>query len=274
VRVAAGLVVGVLCLAPHEGRTATPRPRPEVPFFGAVMNDPSTDRMIRRVFRILRRRYKDFAHFNKNDVLGNLIFVICSVRATEPVYRRVYDKLRARYPDAGALGAASVASIAALIKDSGRQRQKATAIRTAVRLALSTFGRADLEGLHGYTDADCQQFLMRIPWVGLKVARCIMMIPLNRSVFPVDTHVWRVCLRLGWIKQNGVKAFCSNAEMEELQALIPKNIRKSLHVNMISLGREFCHSGRPLCDKCPLRAICRTGAVRTTCSDNRMRDCR
>jgi endonuclease III len=219
----------------------------------------ATDMAIRRVFRILRRRYKDFTHFNKKDVLGNLIFVICSVRATEPVYCRVYDKLLARYPNVAALGAASVTSIASVIKEAGRQRQKATAIRTAVQLALDTFGKADLEGLHEYSDSECQHFLMRIPWVGLKVARCVMMIPLNRSVFPVDTHVWRVCSRLGWIKRKGARAFCSNAEMDQLQSLIPQGIRKSLHVNMISLGREFCHAGRPKCEPCPLRTFCRTG---------------
>lgn len=214
---------------------------------------------IRAVHRVLQRKYGDFTHFNKSDTLDNLIFVICSVRATESVYRRVYDKVRSAYPRAAAIGGAPIAAIAAELKDAGRQRQKAKAIKAAVRLAIKTFGKASLEGLRQYSDSECEKFLRRIPWVGLKVARCVMMIPLDRPVFPVDTHVWRISRRLRWVRSGKNKrVFCTNSEMNRLQDIIPAELRKSLHVNMISLGREYCLATRPKCFSCPLAQLCPT----------------
>jgi endonuclease III len=46
-------------------------------------------------------------------------------------------------------------------------------------------------------DATAQSYLTSLPGVGLKTAKCILMYSLNREVLPVDTHVWRLSVRLG-----------------------------------------------------------------------------
>jgi len=225
-----------------------------------VNTKQSRTETVAAVHRILRNKYRDFSHFNKPNVLSNLVFVICSVRATEAVYRRAYARVRLAYKTNSALASATVPKLTALLKEAGRQRQKAKAIRSAVQLAIKTFGKPSFEGLSKYSDAECEQLLVQIPWVGLKVARCVMMIPLGRNVFPVDTHVWRISNRLGWVKDRTSRAFCTNTQMNKLQQRIPPVMRRSLHVNMISLGREFCLSARPRCGECPLLALCPTGA--------------
>jgi endonuclease-3 len=211
---------------------------------------------IRAVHAALRKRYRDFEHHNKRRVLDNLIFVICSVRTQEVNYVRAYNGLRRLYPKLATAENAPISRLARPLTCAGRQKQKAYAIREAIRLAIRTFGRASLEDLRRFNDDYCESFFRQIPWVGKKVARCVMMIPLNRAVFPVDTHVWRICRRLGWIKSESNRAFCSQAEMDDLQELVPKRLRMSLHVNMISLGREYCLPTIPRCSECPVARYC------------------
>jgi len=135
------------------------------------------------------------------------------------------------------------------------------------------FGSADLEALRVWPDDECESFLLGLPGVGLKVARCVMSFGLGRPVLAVDAHIWRVTRRLGW------HAFPDDAPSrrgaDHLNALMPIGLDVlSLHVNLIRLEREFCPAGEPRCGVCPLKAICTTGAAEGvaagTPSGNRM----
>jgi endonuclease-3 len=78
----------------------------------------------------------------------------------------------------------------------------------------------------------------------------------------VDTHCWRICRRLGWVRSRSRDGVCSKQDMDRLQEMIPAELRYSLHVNLISLGREFCRSGNPRCPECPLASVCKTSSRR------------
>jgi len=38
--------------------------------------------------------------------------------------------------------------------------------------------------------------------VGPKTVSCVLMFGLGRAEFPVDTHVWKIALALGWVRSN------------------------------------------------------------------------
>jgi endonuclease-3 len=82
-------------------------------------------------------------------------------------------------------------------------------------------------------DPDCERFLCALPGIGKKAARCIMMYSLDRAVFPVDSHCWRISQRLGWANSNTRSGFCTSNNMDRLQEVIPKKLRQSRHVNMV-----------------------------------------
>jgi len=98
--------------------------------------------------------------------------------------------------------------------------------------------------------------LLSLPGVGRKTARCILMYSLGREVFPVDTHCWRVAIRLGWIAPSCSNGRCYPKDMDALQEKIPPELRYTLHVNMVSLGREICTMRQPKCPDCPLTHLC------------------
>jgi endonuclease-3 len=83
-----------------------------------------------------------------------------------------------------------------------------------------------------------------------------MLFSLRKEVFPVDTHCWRISKRLGWLETKGKSEFCTSSEMDELQEMIPPELRFSLHVNLVSLGREFCSARLPKCSICPIERYC------------------
>jgi len=118
------------------------------------------------------------------------------------------------------------------------------------------FGEVTLAPLRRMADQECEALLTSLPGIGTKVARCVMMYSLGRKVFPVDTHCWRVCRRLGWVRSTSSDGVCSRGDMERLQQRIPAELRFSLHVNLISLGREFCVAKGPRCWVCPIADLC------------------
>jgi len=208
------------------------------------------------VHRLLRANYRDFDHHNKKNPLDNLLFILCSVKTTESNYSQTYSLLKQKYPKFVDLLAATQSEIASVIKRGGLSKQKAKCIKGIILRLDRRFGHPTLSPLRHLSDEECESFLVSLPGVGKKVARCVMMIPLGRHVFPVDTHCWRISKRLGWINQTRNDGYCSPSEMDRLQGLIPPHLRRSMHLNMVSLGREYCTPSFPKCNECPISRMC------------------
>jgi endonuclease III len=129
-------------------------------------------------------------------------------------------------------------------------------IKGIVESLITKFGIPTLAPLTKMTDKEAEQFLISLPGVGMKVARCVLMYSLGRAVFPVDTHCWRIAYRLGWVGWKSIPSGPTRYDMDRLQELIPAGKRFSLHVNMVSHGRKICTARNPKCWECPLKDIC------------------
>ncbi len=209
------------------------------------------------VSRILTVRYQDFAHHNKKNPLEELFFILCSVRTNKAGYHNTYQAFRKQFPRFEMVAEASAEYIAKPLAAGGLANQKSSAIKKSIDIIAERFGRPTLAPLREMTDSECEQVLTSLPGVGKKVARCVMMYSLDRQVFPVDSHCWRICRRLGWVRRTTKEQKPSPKDMERLQCKIPPELRFSLHVNMVSLGREICLPRKPKCHVCPIEACCR-----------------
>ena len=213
------------------------------------------------VARALRKRYKDFGHYNRKNPLDELLLILCSVKRGEKVYLRAFKSLKQAYPTFEKLNRASVKELTNKIEWGGLQNQKARSLKKITTAITGKFEKLSLAPLRKMMDVECEEFLCSLPGVGKKVARCVMLYSLGMKVFPVDTHCWRVSKRLGWIKANGKHKFCTSQDMDILQDLVPPKLRLSLHVNMVSLGREFCLARSPKCCQCPIEQDCKKHGV-------------
>jgi len=209
----------------------------------------------------LKKRYSDFNHHNKKNPLDELLFILCSVKRSEKVYLRAFRSLKQAFPSFGDLAKASKKELVRKVAWGGLQNQKAASVKALMKTIVDSFGQPSLSKLKYLNNEECEAFLLSLPGVGKKVARCVMLYSLNRKVFPVDTHCWRIAGRLGWIKPSGKNgSHCSSGDMDQLQEMIPPDLRFSLHVNLVSLGREICTARKPKCSHCPVQKYCRSGS--------------
>ncbi|MFO7641222.1 MAG: endonuclease III [Candidatus Competibacteraceae bacterium] len=205
----------------------------------------------------LAARYADFDHHNLKDPLDELLFIICSTKTAEGSYRATFDQLKAVFPTPRDLAEAPAEYIARPLAAGGLSGTKSRAIRALLDTLIDRFGAPTLEPLRDMSDRDAEAFLTSLPEVGKKVARCVLLYALGRPVFPVDTHCWRIARRLGWVRSTQKDGRCVPRDADRLQAKIPPELRFSLHVNLISLGREICTARNPNCAACPIAPWCR-----------------
>ncbi len=211
---------------------------------------------IKEVARVLRKEYGDFAHHNKKNPLDELFFILCSVKRSEKVYLEAFKSLKRNFPRYELIATSSVKKISSAVYWGGLQNQKAAAAKEIIKRLIENFGRPTLAPLKRMTDEECERFLTGLPGVGKKVARCVMLYSLDRQVFPVDAHCWRIARRLSWNSAGRGSGNCNNTSMDQLQTLVPPELRFSLHVNMVSHGRKICTASKPKCSECVITAFC------------------
>jgi len=253
---------GVPCLmAEHLGRSISDflntESKTAKPHIHANPRAYKTTTNVRQVTAALRKKFRNFSHCNKRNPLDELLFIICSVKTNEEKYQTTYKTLKLSFPRYEMIADASPKEIAKAIEKGGLSNQKSVVIKKIFDAIMSEFGAATLSPLRPMSDGECEKFLLSLPGVGKKTARCVMMYSLGRQVFPVDTHCWRICRRLGWIRRTRPDGSCSPRDMDRLQTKIPDELRLSLHVNLVSLGRQVCTANNPRCSDCPINFWCR-----------------
>lgn len=211
---------------------------------------------VSEVAAALKTRYRDFNHYNLKNPLDELLFIICSTKTGEASYRSTFRSLKETFPTHLHIAEAPAEYIARPMVSGGLSNQKAKAIRELLDVIVARFGEPSLKPLRKMSDKEAEAFLLLLPGVGKKVARCVLMYSLGRQVFPVDTHCWRIARRLGWVRPTQKDKHCAPRDMDRLQSKIPPELRHSLHVNMISLGREICTPSAPRCDECQISVWC------------------
>jgi endonuclease-3 len=207
---------------------------------------------VRRVARQLAREYGD-AHFEgPGDPLGGLVGTILSQNTTAVNTRRAYAALRERFPVWEAVAEAPVAEVEEAIRPAGLAQQRARRIQEILQQLRDPEGRLSLDFLGDLPVEEAREFLLTLPGVGPKTAACVLMFELGREVFPVDTHVYRICRRLGWLEGDPGPEHAHVI----LEPQIPGPLRYSVHVNMVHHGRARCRPQRPHCEDCPIRPDC------------------
>jgi len=199
------------------------------------------------------RCYGNSRHGNKENPLDELIYIILSAQTESYSYQVTYDALAQAFPGWAGITSASEDDVATVIRRGGLAHKKARQIVGTLRKIEDDFGQLSLNTLRGWSDDEAEHYLISLPGIGVKSAKCILMYALDRAVFPVDTHVWKVCRRLG-ITPAVPKP--TPAQEKNLEAIIAPHIRYTLHVNLVSHGQETCLTYWPKCNICALSDLC------------------
>jgi endonuclease-3 len=202
----------------------------------------------------LRKRFGDLLPPRRSDPLEELVLTVLSQHTSDVNAERSFRSLRAAFPTWEAVVRARPGRVADAIRSGGLAETKAPRIQAILREIRDRRGAFDLSYLRDLPDDAARAELMSLPGVGPKTAAVVLSFSLDRDAMPVDTHVYRVTRRLGWIPPT------ASAERADrlLHELIPAGMRTELHVALIRLGREICKAPTPRCRQCPLNDICPT----------------
>jgi len=186
------------------------------------------------------------------DPLDVLIRTILSQNTNDRNRDLAYDALRARYPRWQLLLEAPASEIAATIRPAGLGNQKSARIKQILSWVHQTYGALDLRPICTQPVAEVVDTFLKLKGVGIKTISVVLMFACGHDIFPVDTHVHRICTRLGLVPPG------TTAEKTHhlMQPLVPPGKAYSLHMNLLRLGRSICRARKPSCGICPLRTVC------------------
>ena len=191
----------------------------------------------------------------KAKPLDMLIATLLSQNTNDKNSHRAYLNLRKTFPHWEAAARASTKTLAAVIRTAGMGNQKSTRIKEILKTIKERYGKFNLEALRNKSNEEVFEELLALNGVGMKTAACVLVFSFGRDVFPVDTHIHRICGRLGLAPD------CKTPEktFEWMKDIVQKGKAYSFHTNLIRFGRKVCRSQRPLCGVCPVYEECEYG---------------
>jgi len=184
--------------------------------------------------------------------LDSLVLTILSQSTNDRNRDAAYRQLVEQFPDWETLMNAPVELVARAIRTAGLSNQKSVSIQKALRWIYSTFHTFDLAFLCDMEPQQVIDMFLQLKGVGIKTISVVLMVTCGVDIFPVDTHVHRICKRLGLVPEK------ANAEKTHhlMQPLVPKGKAFSLHINFLKLGRTICKAQKPACRECPISNLC------------------
>jgi endonuclease III len=196
----------------------------------------------------LKEVYDARCELDFEDPYQLLIATILSAQSTDRTVNSVTPKLFARWPRPGDLAAADPAEVEALIKPTGFFREKTRSIRGAA---------AAIAERHGGQVPPRMEEMVQLPGVGRKTANVVLGVAFGIPGFAVDTHVTRLCRRLGLTDSSDPVKI-----EKDVCEVVPREEWTGLSLRLILHGRRVCDARRPLCDACVLNDFCPSSSTR------------
>ncbi len=213
---------------------------------------------VRRILSTLEELYGTPRPGGAESVLDCLIRCILSQNTTDLTSSRAWLSLKGRYRDWPSAAVAPAESIEEAIREGGLARSKSRRIKAILQQLGRRKVKYSLEFLRRKSDEDAFRYLTGMDGVGPKTAAVVLLFALGRDILPVDTHIDRLCRRLGLAGE----AATAEDVFEIMKPLVPPGAAHRLHLNMIRFAKERCRKRKPLCGECPLARQCLYVTVR------------
>ncbi|XP_059632882.1 endonuclease III homolog 1, chloroplastic-like [Cornus florida] len=151
---------------------------------------------------------------------------------------------------ADAIDKADEATIKSLIYPVGFYPKKAVNMKKIAKICLVKY--------NGDIPSTLEELLL-LPGIGPKMAHLVMNVGWNNvQGICVDTHVHRICNRLGWVSRIGTKQKTLSPEetRKSLQLWLPKEEWVPINPLLVGFGQTVCTPLRPRCGICSVSDFC------------------
>lgn len=200
------------------------------------------------IMKLLCERYPDAdCELTFRNDFELLIAVILSAQTTDVRVNQVTPNLFARFPTPKALAEAPIEEVKEIIRSTGFFNAKAQNIQACAQGLVARFD--------GKVPRTVEE-LITLPGAGRKTANVVLGVVHNIPGWTVDTHVQRLCKRLGFSELE------DPAKIEkELQLLFPEQDWTKYSITLIWHGRRCCEARLPNCPACPVNHLCPSALV-------------
>ncbi|XP_026432472.1 endonuclease III homolog 1, chloroplastic-like [Papaver somniferum] len=137
-----------------------------------------------------------------------------------------------------------------LIYPVGFYTRKASNLKKVAKICLQNYG--------GDIPSSLEE-LLALPGIGPKMAHLVMNVAWDDvQGICVDTHVHRICNRLGWVSKpgNGQKTSTPEGTRESLQLWLPMEEWVAINPLLVGFGQTICTPLRPRCGMCGVNSLC------------------
>lgn len=201
---------------------------------------------ISEAIRLMSDQYGPFPEEPRLDPAHELVFTILSQHTSDTNSERAFRGLMERFGSLEAVAQGEISEIEAAISRGGLAKIKAPRIKEVLTRILDLNQSLDLSFLAEMPLNEAKAWLRQLPGIGPKSAGIILSFALGMPAMAIDTHIYRVCRRLGLI---GPKVTVDKAH-DLLEAAVEPEQVYPFHVAFISHGRQVCKAQRPRCLEC------------------------
>ena len=225
-------------------RRPGPRPHPDPQVVDRVMG-----RLAASITGLALPAIEKISEAQQEDAFQVLIGTLLSARTKDAVTLAASTRLFARARTPRAVAALSLREIETLIYPVSFFRNKAEHVKGCCEALATRFG--------GRVPSTLDE-LVTLPGVGRKTATLVLIVAFkSRQHVCVDTHVHRICNRLGWVRTR---------LPEETEQAIYRDIDARwwsvMNLYLVTWGQNVCHPVYPRCGDCTIAADCPRRDVR------------
>lgn len=208
-------------------------------------------RRITQTVEVLEKRF-GLPIWERRDPLDELMVTMLSQNTNDKNRDLAYRRLRESFDNWRDVMQADVEQIEHAIRPAGLSRQKSTRMKAVLHWVYNTFGGFTLEPLTEMSDDEAIALLTARKGIGIKTAAVVLAFAFDRDICPVDTHVHRIALRLGWVPEKST----AEATFHAIKQHISTGKSQTFHLNLLKFGRTVCTARKPDCVGCPLKNDC------------------
>lgn len=204
------------------------------------------------VLDALRAVYGELEWDGGSDPMDELVSCILSQNTNDGNRDRAFAALQLRYKNWQEVVDAPLEELVDTLRPAGLANQKAPRIQNALRRIRDEVGSYNIEFLRDLPLEDARAWLTSFDGIGPKTAAIVLCFAFGRAAFPVDTHIYRVGQRIGFIPSN----FNVERAHPLMESIVPPEMHYAFHIYLIRHGRDTCKAPRPRCERCPLQQWC------------------
>ena len=208
-----------------------------------MVDDKKVEEVFRRLARAMPGRTKSAkGPKGQPDAFRSCISCMLSAQSLDRNTAKAARQLFALATTPEDMLALDDAEIAQAIRPCGLYNNKTRSIRRFCEALIAE---------HGGVVPDTRDGLMALPGIGRKCADIVLSFTFGKDTIAVDTHVHRVCNRIGL-----TEAKAADRTAAQIEDRAPEWAMRDGHFWLIQFGKRVCTARTPKCDICPVAELC------------------